>query len=46
MRIVRRKRDRQARELARLFVALDAAASSRRAWRPRPRVRLSLGSTR
>jgi hypothetical protein len=43
---LRRQRRRQATELARLLVALDAAASDRRFAPPRAPKRLSLGTYR
>jgi len=42
----RRKRDRQANELARLLVALDAAIANDRGRLPRRPARISIGSLR
>ena len=41
-----RKRERKARDMARLLVALDAIAVRERPWRPGRLARLSLGSLR
>jgi hypothetical protein len=40
----RTSKNRQARELARLFAALDAAGSERRAAKASPRLRASVGA--
>jgi len=43
---IRRRRQRQVSDLARLIVALDALAVDSRPWRPRRVRRLSVGGAR
>jgi hypothetical protein len=40
----RRKHEKQARELARLLVALDTAAAQARPWQPRRLLRASIAA--